>query len=75
VLWWRTPLIPALERQKQADLYDFEASMVYKGSSKTARAVIQENLASKNQKRKKVRKKKKKRHYFSSPLAFKVNSI
>ena len=28
--WWRTPLIPALGRQKQADLCEFEASLVYK---------------------------------------------
>ena len=29
------PLIPALGRQKQADLYEYEASLVYKASSKT----------------------------------------
>jgi hypothetical protein len=35
--WWRTPLIPALGRQRQADS-EFEASLVYRVSSKTARA-------------------------------------
>ena len=28
--WWRTPLIPALGRQRQVDLCEFEPSMVYK---------------------------------------------
>ena len=38
--WWRCmPLIPALGRQRQVDLSEFEASLVYKGSSRTARAV------------------------------------
>jgi hypothetical protein len=36
--WWCTPLIPALGRQRQAD-FEFEASLVYKVSSRTARAV------------------------------------
>ena len=34
---WRTPLTPALGRQRQAYLYEFEASLVYKVSSRTAR--------------------------------------
>ncbi|CAO2623499.1 hypothetical protein LEMLEM_LOCUS17960 [Lemmus lemmus] len=28
--WWRTPLTPALGRQRQADLCEFEASLVYR---------------------------------------------
>ena len=32
-------LIPALERQKQVDIYDFKASLVYKVSSKIARVI------------------------------------
>ena len=28
--WWRTPLIPALGRQRQEDLYEFKSSLVYK---------------------------------------------
>ena len=27
---WHTPLIPALGRQRQVDLWEFEASLVYK---------------------------------------------
>ena len=28
--WWYTPLIPALGRQRQVNLYEFEANLVYK---------------------------------------------
>ena len=28
--WWRMPLIPAFGRQRQVDLSEFEASLVYK---------------------------------------------
>jgi hypothetical protein len=37
-VWWHTPLIPALGRQRQA-ISEFEASLVYKVSSRTARAI------------------------------------
>ena len=33
--WWHTPLIPELQRQ--ANLCEFEASLVYKVRSRTAR--------------------------------------
>ena len=36
--WWRTPLIPALRRQKQPDLHEFEASLIYRDSSRTSTA-------------------------------------
>ena len=45
------PLIPALGRQRQANLCEFEASLVYKINSRTARAT-QRNPVS-NQKEKK----------------------
>ena len=34
--WWHTPLIPALGRQRLADLCEFEVSLVYRGSYRTA---------------------------------------
>ena len=43
-------LIPALGRQRQADLCEFEASLVYRVSSRTARTVIQRNSVSKQTK-------------------------
>jgi hypothetical protein len=32
--WWYTPLIPALGRQRQAELCKFKSSLVYKVSSR-----------------------------------------
>lgn len=32
------PLVPALRKQRQVDLCEFEASLVYKVSSRTAKA-------------------------------------
>jgi hypothetical protein len=40
------PLISVLRRQRQVDLCEFEASLVYRLSSRTARAT-QKNLVSK----------------------------
>jgi hypothetical protein len=57
------PLIPAPGRQRQAD-FEFEASLVYKVSSRTARA-IKRNPVSKNQKKKKKKKVKTKELGFS----------
>jgi hypothetical protein len=44
----RTPLVPTLRKQRQADLCEFQASMVYRVSSKTAR-VTQWDPVSKKQ--------------------------
>ena len=40
---WSTPLIPALGRQRQVDFCEFEASLVRKVGSRTARAVSKIN--------------------------------
>ena len=45
--WWHMLLIPALGRQKQANLCEFEASPVYRTSSKPARTT-QRNLVPNN---------------------------
>ena len=45
------PLIPALGRQRQGDLCEFEVSLVYTASSRTARAVTQRNPVLKKQNR------------------------
>ena len=42
------PLILALWRQRQEDLCEFKASLVYRGSSRTARDATQRNPVSKN---------------------------
>ena len=51
------PLVPALKRQRQADLYEFKVNLVYRMSSRRARAT-QRNPVAKNQKKKKKRKEK-----------------
>jgi hypothetical protein len=35
--WWHVPLIPALGKQKQAELCEFKASLVYRMRSRTAK--------------------------------------
>jgi hypothetical protein len=45
--WWHTPLVPALGGRGR-QISQFEASLAYKVSSRTARA-IQRNPVSKNQ--------------------------
>jgi hypothetical protein len=58
--WWRTPLIPALGRQRQR-ISEFEASVFYRVSSRTARA-IQRNPVSKKPKPNKKQNKTKEPH-------------
>jgi hypothetical protein len=36
---WPTPLIPAPRRQRQVNLCEFEASLVYRASSSTTRPI------------------------------------
>ena len=48
--WWRrTPIIPALKRKRQENLCQFETSLVYKASSRTARTIAQKYSVSQNQ--------------------------
>ena len=35
--WWLTPLITACRRQRQVDLCEFEASLVYRASFRTGK--------------------------------------
>ena len=51
--WWRMPLIPAVPRR----ISEFEISLVYRVSSRTARA-IQRNPVSKKQRQKPKHKKR-----------------
>ena len=48
------PLIPALRKQRQMGLCEFEASLVYRASSRTVRAT-QRNPVSKNKQTKKTK--------------------
>ena len=58
--WWYVPLIPALGRQTQADLCEFKASLVYKASSRTARAT-QKNPVLEDKQKEEERKEKRKK--------------
>jgi hypothetical protein len=49
------PLGPALRKQRQADLCEFKGSLIYRVSSRTARAVTQRNPVSKKKKKKRKR--------------------
>ena len=55
--WRCTPLIPALRKQKQVDLCEFEASLVYRMSPRTVMAT-QRTLVLKNRTNRKKRKRK-----------------
>ena len=37
-VWWCSPLMPAPGRQKQSELCEFEATLVYRDNSRTAKA-------------------------------------
>jgi hypothetical protein len=50
--WWRPPLIPALRRQRQADL-EFDISLVYIMSSRTARATSKKPIFKNKKERRK----------------------
>ena len=49
--WWLSPLIPALGMQRQVYLCEFEDSLVYGVTSRTARAVIQRNSGERERER------------------------
>ena len=48
---WCTPLIPALGRQRQVDLCEFEASLVYQELVPGQDPKLQRNLVSKDKKK------------------------
>ena len=54
--WWRTPLILALGRQKQEDLCEFEASLVYRASPKTGSKVTEKPCLRKRREKKRKRR-------------------
>ena len=57
--WWSMTLIPALRRQRQAHLCEFKASLLYRASTRTARATLRNPVSktkqNKNKKEEKYR--------------------
>ena len=53
-VWWLTPLISALERLKQVDLCEFEASLVCRASSRTGSKATEKPCLEKQKKEKSV---------------------
>ena len=49
--WWCMPLIPALGREKQVDLCEFEASLVYRTSSRTGSKATEKPCLEKQEKK------------------------
>ena len=49
--WWYVPLIPALLRQRQMDLCEFKASLVYRVSSRTGSIATEKPCLRKRQKK------------------------
>jgi hypothetical protein len=59
-MWWCTPLIPAFRKQRQVGLYEFQASLLYRVSSRTSRAT-QRNPVTKKERRRRRRRRKRRR--------------
>jgi hypothetical protein len=59
--WWYTPLFLACGRQRQGDLCEFEASLVHRVSSRTARAMQRNSASRKEKKRKEEKRREEKR--------------
>lgn len=62
--WWHIPLIPALGRQRQVDLYEIRASLVYlaefqDNQSYIVRPALKTPKSQQHQKTKAIKKKKK----------------
>lgn len=49
-VWWRTPLIPMLRRQRQANLNKFETMLVYKERFRIGRATQRNPFSEKKKK-------------------------
>jgi len=48
VQWWSTPLIPALKRQREADVCEIKDSLVYRVSSRVGNATHRKTLPQKS---------------------------
>ena len=65
---------PSTQRQRQGDLYEFEASLVYRVSSRTAKDTQINTILKKKERRKKEKKKRKKEHFHHKTYLF-IHSV
>jgi hypothetical protein len=63
--WWIMSLIPEFRRQRQVDLCEFKAGLVYRISSRTARDTQKDPVSKKKKKEKEKEKKKERKKVFS----------
>ena len=66
--WWHTLLIPAFRRQRQMDLWEFEASLVHRMNSRTGSKATEEPYLEKQK-----QKKSSLNHRTSLPVRFPIS--
>lgn len=73
--WWCIPLIPACERQKKAEICEFQDCLIYIGSSKPAKAAYLSQNKTKQSKKPKIKQhliSQSNKAYFRSGKMFKI---
>ena len=73
-MWRCTPLIPALRRQRQEDLCEFKASLVYMVSSRTARELCNREILFQKSERQRERKRERERPTHTEKQSYRLTN-